>query len=315
MSEIHISDILGPQWAIHAPKIIKHIENVMSGKGYDGPMEGGNFFGSLKKIAKKAGHTLKRFVNGETKFKPSDLAYYTKKGINLANMALALDPRTRSAIPYTTKVAEIAGKLGDELKKHGRGMSGSGMQGSGILPKKFVNWIKKNKSTAKKIIAGTVSVAGLVGTALLLKKHLDKNPQKIEHAREILKSSATDMKNAMHADDDWGDMESVSGKGLNLPGQNIPGIPPVLRKCKCKKVGKGLKLSGEGLNLPGGKMKKYGTKLEVFNGGAMKTRGGKIKSDFFINKRGKLVSKAQSEAGKRAYERNNLGKNRKAKNS
>lgn len=49
-------------------------------------------------------------------------------------------------------------------------------------------------------------------------------------------------------------------------------------------------------------IKKIGTKNDVFKGFAEKTSGGLMKGDLMINKRGKVVSKKKSEAGKKAFD-------------
>jgi DnaJ-class molecular chaperone len=58
--------------------------------------------------------------------------------------------------------------------------------------------------------------------------------------------------------------------------------------------------------LIGGELKQkkssIGTKNEVWNGGALRTSGGLKKSDLMKNSKGKIISKKQFEAGKRAYE-------------
>ena len=55
-----------------------------------------------------------------------------------------------------------------------------------------------------------------------------------------------------------------------------------------------------------------GTKRQVFNGTAKHTSGGLKKADLMMNKRGHIVSKKQSAAGKRAFKRNGLTKKTKA---
>ena len=46
-------------------------------------------------------------------------------------------------------------------------------------------------------------------------------------------------------------------------------------------------------------MKRRGTKHDVYHGRALKTAGGLTRSDLTLNKTGKVVSKRQSEAGKK----------------
>ena len=50
--------------------------------------------------------------------------------------------------------------------------------------------------------------------------------------------------------------------------------------------------------------KRYGDKKEVFTGIAYETKGHLKKDDIVKNKRGKYVSKRQSEAGKKRWEEN-----------
>ncbi len=49
-----------------------------------------------------------------------------------------------------------------------------------------------------------------------------------------------------------------------------------------------------------------GTKNQVWNGTADHTSGGLTKADLMKNSRGKVVSRRQHEAGKRAFARNGL---------
>ena len=46
-------------------------------------------------------------------------------------------------------------------------------------------------------------------------------------------------------------------------------------------------------------MRRRGTKSDVYHGRALKTAGGLTKNDLTLNKVGRVVSKKQSEAGKR----------------
>lgn len=50
--------------------------------------------------------------------------------------------------------------------------------------------------------------------------------------------------------------------------------------------------------------KKFGTKDEVWDGLALLTKGGLRRSDLMINRKGKVVSKAQHAAGVRVGARN-----------
>jgi len=46
-----------------------------------------------------------------------------------------------------------------------------------------------------------------------------------------------------------------------------------------------------------------GTRAQVYHGTAMKTSGGLTKKDLFMNKRGRIVSRRASAAGKKAFSR------------
>lgn len=58
--------------------------------------------------------------------------------------------------------------------------------------------------------------------------------------------------------------------------------------------------------LTGNGVKSVGTKKEVYNGIALKTKGGLKKQDLMVNKRGKVVSKKQHAHGKKMYAKNQL---------
>jgi DVNP family len=52
-----------------------------------------------------------------------------------------------------------------------------------------------------------------------------------------------------------------------------------------------------------GGMLTVGSKAQVFHGTAKHTKGGLTRKDLVKNKRGKIVSRKQAEAGKKAYSR------------
>ena len=56
------------------------------------------------------------------------------------------------------------------------------------------------------------------------------------------------------------------------------------------------------------KRTKVGSKREVFNGTAEKTKGGLRKKDLVKNKRGRVVSIKKSEAGKKSFRNNHAMK-------
>ena len=59
----------------------------------------------------------------------------------------------------------------------------------------------------------------------------------------------------------------------------------------------------EGENMMGGAMPAIGSKAQVFHGTAHHTKGGLTRKDLLRNKRGKIVSRKQAAAGKKAFSR------------
>ena len=59
----------------------------------------------------------------------------------------------------------------------------------------------------------------------------------------------------------------------------------------------------EGENMMGGATVTVGSKAQVFHGTAHHTKGGLTRKDLIRNKRGKIVSRKQAAAGKKAYSR------------
>jgi hypothetical protein len=59
----------------------------------------------------------------------------------------------------------------------------------------------------------------------------------------------------------------------------------------------------EGENMMGGAKAAIGSKAQVFHGTAHHTKGGLTRKDLIRNKRGKIVSRKQAAAGKKAYSR------------
>jgi hypothetical protein len=53
----------------------------------------------------------------------------------------------------------------------------------------------------------------------------------------------------------------------------------------------------------GGHMMTVGSKAQVFHGSAHHTKGGLTRKDLIRNKRGKIVSRKQAAAGKKAFSR------------
>ena len=56
-------------------------------------------------------------------------------------------------------------------------------------------------------------------------------------------------------------------------------------------------------NMEGGAKMTVGTKAQVYHGTAKHTAGGLTKSDLVMNKRGRIVSRKQMAAGKKALKR------------
>jgi hypothetical protein len=62
-------------------------------------------------------------------------------------------------------------------------------------------------------------------------------------------------------------------------------------------------------------VKRYGTRSDVFEGLAEKTRGGLGKDDLMLSKTGKIVSKKKSLAAKASYDKFGFSKRQKAEES
>jgi hypothetical protein len=62
-------------------------------------------------------------------------------------------------------------------------------------------------------------------------------------------------------------------------------------------------MNTENKPMVGGKMPAVGSKAQVFHGTAHHTKGGLTRKDLMKNKRGKIVSKKQAAAGKKAFSR------------
>ena len=54
--------------------------------------------------------------------------------------------------------------------------------------------------------------------------------------------------------------------------------------------------------------RRYGTRSEVFDGSAEKTRGGLLKADLMISRTGRIVSKKKSEQARAAYKQYGFSK-------
>ena len=54
--------------------------------------------------------------------------------------------------------------------------------------------------------------------------------------------------------------------------------------------------------------RRYGTRSEVFDGTAEKTRGGLLKADLMISRTGRIVSKKKSEQARAAYKQYGFSK-------
>jgi hypothetical protein len=62
-------------------------------------------------------------------------------------------------------------------------------------------------------------------------------------------------------------------------------------------------MNGSNMKPMNGGMLTVGSKAQVFHGTAKHTKGGLTRKDLVKNKRGKIVSRKQAEAGKKAYSR------------
>jgi len=146
---MHIKDILGDDWHSKSKEIHEELSD-QSGSG---------IFKTLKNITKKGLKTLKRFIRGETRIKPSHLAKVIGIGADIAKMGLAIDPRTKAFVPVADVVGKIA-KYGEkELKKHGRGQSAGSLKLSGQGADQSAGSLKLSGQGAMQSAAG-VSLSG-----------------------------------------------------------------------------------------------------------------------------------------------------------
>ncbi len=334
--DIHVKHIFGPRWHIDNNSILGFIDKAINHrKKGRGSQQGSGFFSSLKHIATKSLKTLKKFVKGETKFKPHNLMKIVVTAADVVKFGASLipDPRAQAIAKGADIVSKISKKAGTELKKSGRGCQ----KGSGILPKKWQRWIRTHGRKAKKSIRQAkkpmMAVGALAGAALGLAVYLKSHPEKMEHAKELANASSSTGSQSYNyskpkpitpvIDTGTSQVLDTAGRGLKLGGtgfmdrinKNYRTCPdgrrvPARMLCppppytgedyfKFTRKGSGLHLAGTG-KVRRKKGMVVGTKAQVWNSSSHHkiTSGGLMKKDLMKNKKGKIISKKMHAKGK-----------------
>ena len=285
---IHINDLFGPDAYKKGDKILNLLSSLQSG---------GNFWNDLKGSFKKVGHSVGQFFKGATKYKPHDLLrdLSTVSGALGSAISMIPDPRAQGIATGLRVGQKVLQKTSDFAEQHGRGIQ----YGSGILPKKWVSWIKKNKGTTKKILKAIgmgVSIIGATVTAKNLHTYLKKNPQKLNHANNLVKQNYdADYQDIFMpnnydppSDDDniYGHIvDTKRGGSLYYSGRQ----PLTMNKCKCpSKSNKMYK-------------KEIGSRAQVMHGGALMTHKGETADMLCRNRHGRIVLRSKMNAGLKGY--------------
>ena len=130
---VHIKDIIGPGWKEKAEMLHFCLKN------HNKIQKGGNlqFLKKLKGIADKAKTKFGKFLKGETKFKPSDLAKLGSNVAEVTSVILGAIPETKAAAPVISALGKVASKGSDMLKQKGLGYKkGKGLRPAGRMRRK-----------------------------------------------------------------------------------------------------------------------------------------------------------------------------------
>jgi hypothetical protein len=113
-------------------------------------------------------------------------------------------------------------------------------------------------------------------------------------AGSVLKKHGRGLKEIMIDEDNHtAPLSGQTGEGIRIAGSGIK-----IAGKGANKNGKGVKLSGKGA-----KKRKYGNRIQVWEGNCECTKGKLYKKDLMKNKLGKIVSKKQHLRGKELYEK------------
>lgn len=195
---IHIKDIFGSQWKSKGKHLIDIIQKTHS------QQEGGNIFSDIghtfkkgfeavgktakkvyhgaKHVRDQAFHELKRFANGKTKFKPSQLANYLAAGVGALGTASAFIPGVDLiSVPAASAAALGLKSAGLALKTSGRGFEDlidyselgiPGMEDPANLPEVLSRLASSGSELSKTKLGLALGITGaaLAGAYTLYKK-------------------------------------------------------------------------------------------------------------------------------------------------
>lgn len=199
--KIHIKDVFGAQWKEKGQQLLNALKQARK------LQKGGDIFSDIGKVAKKVGKSVKKvgkkvykstkklrdagykkmvqFVNGKTKFKPSQLLSYASATVGIAGAISGLIPGVDIiSVPLASASALGLKSASLALKTSGRG----------IIPKRYLNWAQKNPDKAKHVLdylkkqkgRGILKKAlvGIVGLSLY--GFLKENPQAIRQIGNLI---------------------------------------------------------------------------------------------------------------------------------
>lgn len=314
---VHASDLFGKQWKSKSKKIIFLLDKLHQHQ------KGGNIFSDIGKWTKKAVHNVgrvtekaakeslhqtKRFLNGETKFKPSTLLSYLSGAVSTVGAASAFIPGV-DLISVPTAAAISAGLAGVSTiaKTSGRGKVKK-------LPN-YIDWhIKNNPDEIKKIFnyLDSHQIGGLdPNTVAQSSSWLSKNGMNVLKALAMtpaLIASAKSVYNLFKKKKKKSEPQEVKSQEVEPQEVELPTI----------NQNQGWLGSGGSLYTSGIIKKKYprsristdilgsgsvGSRAQVWHGKALMTQKGVTKDMLIKNKNGRLVLKSRSIAGQKAYKK------------
>lgn len=326
---IHVSDLFGKQWKSKSQKILK-----LLGETHQ---EGGNIFkdighgfkkglSTIGSVAKKAVHETGRFLNGETKFKPSKLLSYMSGAVGVLGAASAFIPGIDLiSVPTAGAISAGLSGLSTISRTSGRGI---GSVKHPELPK-YVHWHIKNKpAEMKKILkylegkqrggydpsmqAGVEPSSWLSDNGMNVLKVLTMAPALITGVKSIMglfkkkkkskSSPAPEMKEEIHSSissdlppDDWSPQYSAIGEIMNpwkTGGSLYTSGVRKSHKGSRSRISADMRGAGE-----------IGSRAQVWHGTKRMTYKGETREMLTKNKNGRIVLKSRSIAGQKSYQR------------
>ncbi len=293
---LHVSDLFGSQM-----DKARELKKIILGQ------KGGSLWSKLKTGAKKAGHSIGRFLDGKTRVKPSDIASGLSKVASVMSTVASFipDPRAKAVAVGLKTASKFLDPAAKALKKSGRGLK--------PFPKYILKHMDKNPTEVKKIIehlreqrgTGIIPTAftkrglamvkyflrkpGELGRLIgLLNKKKKKKSAKPHSLLPVLPDYLSDPQTEESENDEpkdlvYGQLLDTAGRGLSTSGGSL------------RTAGRPRQSSGSDLVI--------GTRARVMKGTADVTRKGETRDMLTRNKQGRIVCKRRSEASKRAYAR------------